>query len=96
MTGCESDRVDGFDLEVAFLVASHQKVLVRDVGNKAAFTRKCMTNGLAGFVELVGSGFEAFDRSQVSLQSERDGDSLFDIHGGCAHADFSMLDSWVV
>ena len=85
MTGCESNRVDGFDLEVAFLIAGHQKVLVRDVGNKAAFTRKCLTNGLAGFVELVGSGFEAFDRSQVSLQSEGDCDALIDIHVGCAH-----------
>ena len=85
MTGCESNRVDGFDLEVAFLIAGHQKVLVRDVGNKAAFTRKCLTNGLAGFVELVGSCFEAFDRSQVSLQSERDRDSLINIHVGCAH-----------
>ncbi len=85
MTGCESNRVDGFDLEVAFLIAGHQKVLMRDVGNKAAFTRKCLTNGLAGFVELVGSGFEAIDRSQVSLQSERNCDSLIDIHVGCAH-----------
>ena len=85
MTGCESNRVDGFDLEVAFVIAGHQKVLVRDVGNKAAFTRKCLTNGLAAFVELFGSGFEAFDRSQVSLQSERDSDSLINIHVGCAH-----------
>ena len=85
MTGCESNRVDGFDLEVAFLITGHQKVLVRDVGNKAAFTRKCLTNGLAGFVEFVGSGFEAFNGSQVSLQGERDGDTLVNIHGGCTH-----------
>ncbi len=39
---------------------------------------------------------EAFNRSQVFLQSERDGDSLFDVHCRCAHADFSMLDSWLV
>ncbi len=96
MTGFESNRVDGLDLEVAFVVAGHQIVLVRDVGDEAAFTRKCLTNGLAGFVEFVRGCFEAFDGSQVSLQGERDSDALFDIHGGCAHADFSMSDSWVV
>ena len=70
MTGCESNRVDRLDLEVAFVVAGHQIVLVRDVGDEAAFTRKCLTDRLAGFVEFVGSGFEAFDGSQVSLQGE--------------------------
>ncbi len=63
MTGCESNRVDLFDLEVAFAIAGHQIVLVRNVGDESALTRKGLTNRLAGIVELVGSGFEAFDRS---------------------------------
>jgi len=96
MKGCKSNRVDGLDLEVAFVVAGHQIVLMHDVGDEAAFTRKCLPDRLAGFVEFVRGGFEAFDGSQVSLQGERDSDSLFDIHGGCAHADFSISDSWVV
>ena len=95
MTSRGSDRVDLFDLEVAFVVAGHQIVLVRDVGDEAAFTRQRLANRLAGFVELVGSGFESFDRSQVSLQCERGSDALFDVHGGCAHTDFSISGFWV-
>jgi len=67
MTGWESNRVDLFDLEVAFVVAGHQIMLVHNVGDEAAFTRKRLANRLAGFVELVGGGFEAFDSTQVSL-----------------------------
>ncbi len=63
MTGCESNRVDRLDLEVAFVVAGYQVMLVHDVGDEVALTRKCLTNGLAGFVEFDGSCFEAFDGS---------------------------------
>ena len=54
-----------FVLAVAFAVAGHQVVLVRNVGDETACTRKCLTNGLAGFVEFVRGGFEAFDGSQI-------------------------------
>ena len=50
----ESDRVDGLDLEVAFVVAGHQIVLVQDVGDEAAVRGNRFANRLAGVVELVG------------------------------------------
>jgi hypothetical protein len=53
MKGCESNRVDRLNLEVAFVVACHQIVLMHEVGDEAAFTRKCLPDRLAGFVESV-------------------------------------------
>ncbi len=49
---------------------------MHDVGDDG-FHEEVPADRLAGIVEFIRGGFEAFDCSQVPLQGERDSDSLF-------------------